>query len=204
MKTMFCRFPYDNDSLYAIRTNDDGTFSMRTLIGSYDDEYGPQKRRFDLRQSKPYITTDDYGQVTKTLEKIRAMRIGHDLESVGFNYYWFDGQICANRKFVQAGYNEKQLYIITVKERDPDDPIDCKVAVINLCEREKNVPWSKEPVISPIGGWSWHRYEEMKCLNENAVTLIDRSTAIKMATKVFIEKWENKLADFEEWCGVGE
>ena len=198
---MYCMFPYDNDGLYAIRTNDDGTFSMRTWLGRYDDEYGPQKNRFDLRQSKPYITTKDFNQLSKIIDRIKVDNIGNDLDSIGFSYGSYNQKMYVLRDFIQAGYNEDHLWVVTERNRDSEH-IDCRVALINLKDREVMNPWKKEPEISPRGSWRWSMFDEHKLLNEDALTMLDRPATLKMAVDLFMEKWECKLADFKEWCGV--
>jgi len=201
---LYYMMPYAPTDLMVIRTNDDGTYSMRTLIGMYDDEYGPSKKRFDLRSWKPYVTTSDFQDTKKVLDRIRADCLGNDMDSIGYSYGIYNQKVHAHHEFVQAGYDDKVLVVITKKHRYEGEPIDCKVAVINRKERERISPWTKKPYISLPGTWSWHRYEEIKYLNEDAVTLIDRPTAAKMAMELFNAKWENKLADFKEWCGVTE
>mgnify|MGYP003302386842 CR=1 FL=1 len=130
MDVMYCTFPYEKHDLYAVRHNDDGTWSMRTWIGTFDDIYPAQKRRFDLRQSKPYITTHDYKDVERIINGIRAYNIGNDLQSIGFNYSWFDGQISANWEFVQAGCDKRALVVIVKRHRSADDIQDCKVSIV--------------------------------------------------------------------------
>ena len=201
---LYYMMPYAPCDLMAIRTNDDGTYSMRTLIGMYDDEYGPSKKRFDLRLWKPYVTTSDFQDTKKVLDRIRIDCLGHDMDSIGYSYGIYNQKIHAHREFVQAGYDDKVLMVITKKRCYEGEPIDCKVAVINRKERERISPWTKEPYISQPGTWSWHRFEEIKYLNEDAVTIIDRPTAAKMAMELFEAKWQGKLADFKEWCGVTE
>lgn len=201
---LYYMMPYAPDQILAVRTNDDNTYSSRSMIGMYDDEYGPEKTRPDLRSWKPYITTRDFDQTKKVMARIKADNLGYDMDSIGYSYGGFYTKVRVNSQFVQAGYTDDLLYVITKRKRPEGDPIDCKVAVINRKEREKVNPWDKKPFISPVGGWSWHKFEEDKYLNEDAVTLIDRPTAAKMAMELFNSKWENKLADFKEWCGVTE
>jgi hypothetical protein len=201
MKVTYYMFPYDKDSVFAVRQNDDKTYSMRTWMGKYDDEYGPQKQRFDLRSSKPYIPTDDFNQLDRVLARIRANRIGEDLESVGFNYSPIDRKTHANRTFLQAGYDDDNLWVIT-KRKLYNDPLDCRIAIIRRKEETKEIPWEKEPHTFLRGSWRYHRYDEVKELNEDALTMIDRPTALKMALELFMDKWEEQLADFKDWCGL--
>lgn len=202
-KTMFCLFPYDKASLYAVRTNDDGTFSVKTIIGDIINEYGPQKKRFDLRQSKPYITTHDWEDVKETMRWIRVYMIGNWMDSIGFDYDRFSSKIRIPRQIIQSGYNDSDLFIVTVRER-ANDEIDCRVAVISLKSKTVYNPLQKAMQHRPKGAWYWMRYDEIKTLNENALTMIDRGKAAKMALEVFEERWESILKDFKDWCGVDE
>lgn len=201
---LYYMMPYAPTDLMAIRVNDDDTYSMRTMIGQYDDEYGPEKRRFDLRSWKPYVATKDFEQTEKVLARIRADTIGGQMDSIGFNYGSYNQKVYVNREFLQAGYNDGLLCVVTMKKHYAGDPIDCKVAVINRKEREKTSVLTKKPFMSPVGGWSWHRFEEVKRLNEDALTIVDRPTAVKMAMDLFEIRWENRLAKFKAWCGVSE
>ena len=201
---LYYMMPYAPTDLMAIRTNDDGTYSTRALIGMYDDEYGPEKKRPDVRSWKPYVTTSDFNQTKKVLARIRADNLGHDMDSIGYSYGIYNQRVYTHQEFVQAGYNDDVLMVVTMKKHYEGDPIDCKVAVINRTDREKIDPWTKKPFISGPGRWSWHRFEEIKYLNEDAVTIIDRPTAAKMAMELFEAKWLDKLYDFMEWCGVIE
>ena len=70
-KVLYYLLPYDPDSICAIRTNDDGTYSMKTWVGRFIDEYGPSKKRFDMRSFKPYVTTDDFNQLGRTIKKLK-------------------------------------------------------------------------------------------------------------------------------------
>lgn len=193
--------PYNPGDLYAIRTNDDGTFSMRTMIGRFDDEYGPQKRRFDLSGSKPYVQVESFDQIEDALKKVKIDNIGYDLNSVGFCYYGWDQKICANRRFVQAGYNDDYLCVTTIRK---DEDEDFRFALIDRTAKMEFNPFTKEDCERPLGSWRWHRFEEQKDLNEKALTMVSRPVALRMATEIFMKKWENKLADFKQWCGVIE
>lgn len=127
---MYCRFPWQKHDLYAIRHNEDGTWSMRTWIGKVIDEYGPQKYRFDLRQSKPYITTHDFNDVSYIINGLRGINIGEDLKSIGFYYQEFDGEISTTWQFVQAGCDDKNLWVIVKRDRSPEVVQDYKVSII--------------------------------------------------------------------------
>ena len=143
---LYYMMPYAPSDLMAIRTNDDGTYSMRTLIGMYDDEYGPSKKRFDLRSWKPYVTTSDFQDTKKVLDRIRVDCLGNDMDSIGYSYGIYNQKIHAHHEFVQAGYNDKVLVVITMKHHYEGDPIDCKVAVINRKERERISPIPTMPM----------------------------------------------------------
>ena len=201
---MYCLFPYDKDSLYAYRTNDDGTYSIKSWMGKYYQEWGPQKARFDLRQSKPFITTKDFDQVKGTLNEIRVTCLNDDMDSIGFDYSSYDKRIHVRRDFSQAGYNDSDLFVVTTKKTRNEGEIDCRMTVITRTDHEATHPWTREPYIRSPGDWKWHRFDDMKYLNEEALTMIDRPTAYKMALDLFMENWEGRLADFKEWCGVTE
>lgn len=62
----------------------------------------------------------------------------------------------------------------------------------------------KEPVHLGRGTWRTYRYDEIVTIKDGSLNIIDRATAIRIATELFIEKWERNLKDFKDWCGVTE
>ena len=201
---MKCRFyitPYDTKTVMIQKERDDGQFELAIFDTLGSVVYGPQKRRFDLRQSKPCASTDSVEVALPTIEWLSQFIIKGVVEDCGYELSGLR-KIHGNiRKVVEVGLTDEHLIFVASRLKYGNE-VDFRITNVRIKEVEKKDVFGVLRTY-PVGGYTTHFSDEPVTLKEN-ITKLTPGEGLKMLIEIMQRKRDEYIQEFKDYCGLIE